>query len=122
MFIKKHFRNDYHKVKITTISTGEGVGCDSEEHRWLYAGRLAKFYFLTLALVTCVCFYKGLSWNYLNLVAMFYAFLCASDSILNLDSIFGEGNGTPLQYSCLENPMNGGAWKVAVQGVAEGQT
>ena len=23
---------------------------------------------------------------------------------------FGEGNGTPLQYSCLENPMGGGAW------------
>ena len=28
----------------------------------------------------------------------------------NLDSIFGEGNGTPLQYSCLANPMDGGAW------------
>ena len=28
----------------------------------------------------------------------------------NLDSIFGEGNGTPLQYSCLENPMGRGAW------------
>ena len=28
----------------------------------------------------------------------------------NLDSIFGEGNGTPLQYSCLKNPMDGGAW------------
>ena len=28
----------------------------------------------------------------------------------NLDSIFREGNGTPLQYSCLENPMDGGAW------------
>ena len=28
----------------------------------------------------------------------------------NLDSIFGEGNGTPLHYSCLENPMDGGAW------------
>ena len=28
----------------------------------------------------------------------------------NLDSIFGEGNSTPLQYSCLENPMDGGAW------------
>ena len=27
----------------------------------------------------------------------------------NLDSIFGEGNGNPLQYSCLENPMDGGA-------------
>ena len=32
-----------------------------------------------------------------------------------------EGNGTPLQYSCLENPMDGGAWKAAGQGVAEGQ-
>ena len=40
----------------------------------------------------------------------------------NLNSIFGEGNGTPLQYSCLENPIDGGAWKAAVQGVAEGQT
>ena len=28
----------------------------------------------------------------------------------NLDCIFGEGNGTPLQYSCLENPMDRGAW------------
>ena len=34
----------------------------------------------------------------------------------------GEGNGTPLQYSCLENPMDGGAWKAAVNGVAEGWT
>ena len=33
-----------------------------------------------------------------------------------------EGNGTPLQYSCLENPMDGGAWKAAVHGVTEGQT
>ena len=34
----------------------------------------------------------------------------------------GEGNGTPLQYSCLENPMDGGAWWAAIRGVAEGQT
>ena len=34
----------------------------------------------------------------------------------------GEGNGTPLQYSCLENPMDGGAWYAAVHGVAESQT
>ena len=31
----------------------------------------------------------------------------------------GEGNGTPLQYSCVENPMDGGAWKAAVPGVAK---
>ena len=40
----------------------------------------------------------------------------------NLDSILGEGNGTPLQCSCLENPMDGGAWWVAVHGVAQSQT
>ena len=31
-------------------------------------------------------------------------------------------NGTPLQYSCLENPMDGGAWKASVHGIAEGWT
>ena len=35
---------------------------------------------------------------------------------------FGEGNGTPLQYSCLENPMDGGAWWAAVHGVAKSRT
>ena len=34
-------------------------------------------------------------------------------------STTGEGNGTPLQYSCLENPMDGGAWWAAVHGVAK---
>ena len=33
-----------------------------------------------------------------------------------------EGNGTPLQYSCLENPMDGGAWWAAVHGVTRSQT
>ena len=40
----------------------------------------------------------------------------------NLDSMLGEGNGTPLQYSCLENPMDGGAWWAAVHGVAKSWT
>ena len=34
----------------------------------------------------------------------------------------GEGNGTPLQYSCLENPTDRGAWWAAVHGVAKSQT
>ena len=34
----------------------------------------------------------------------------------------GEGNGTPLQYSCLENPMDGGAWWAAVHGVVKSRT
>ena len=34
-------------------------------------------------------------------------------------SVHGEGNGTPLQYSCLENPMDGETWLAAVHGVAQ---
>ena len=37
-------------------------------------------------------------------------------------SLCGEGYGTPLQYSCLENPMDGGAWWAAVHGVAKSWT
>ena len=33
-----------------------------------------------------------------------------------------EGNGTPLQYSCLENPMDGGAWWAAIYGITQSQT
>ena len=36
--------------------------------------------------------------------------------------INGEDDGSPLQYSCLENPMDGGAWQVAVHGLLKNQT
>ena len=41
---------------------------------------------------------------------------------LQLDWPLGEGNGTPLQYSCLKIPMDGGAWWAAVHGVSKSQT
>ena len=37
-------------------------------------------------------------------------------------SLIGEGNGNPLQWSCLENPRDGGAWWAAVYGVAQSRT
>ena len=40
----------------------------------------------------------------------------------DLAKSLGEGDGTPLQYSCLENPMDGGAWWAAVHGVARSWT
>ena len=46
---------------------------------------------------------------------------CDSNLVVSRESI-GEGDGTPLQYSCLENPMDGGAWWAAVHGVAKSQT
>ena len=54
--------------------------------------------------------------NPLILTQLIYKF----NEILN--AIFGEGNGTPLQYSCLENPMDGGAWWAAVHRVAKSRT
>ena len=58
-----------------------------------------------------------------NMLIFFPAVGVVWKYILNsLYIIFREGNGTPLQYSCLENPMDRGAWKAAVHGVAEGRT
>ena len=37
-------------------------------------------------------------------------------------SCIGEGNGNPLQCSCLENPRDGGAWRAAIYGVAQSRT
>ena len=53
---------------------------------------------------------------------LLFSFCCLSFKIRRGLEQLGEGNGTPLQYSCLENPMDRGAWKAAVHGVAEGRT
>ena len=45
-----------------------------------------------------------------------------SGSVPGLGRSLGEGNGTPLQYSCLENPMDEGAWWAAIYGVAQSDT
>ena len=42
--------------------------------------------------------------------------------ILESEIFPGEGTGDPLQYSCLENPMDGGAWWVAFHGVTKSRT
>ena len=42
------------------------------------------------------------------------------DLIPRLGRSPGEGNGNPLQYSCLGNPMDGGAWRAVVHGVTKG--
>ena len=43
-------------------------------------------------------------------------------SILGSGRSPGEGNGNPLQYSCLEHPMDGGAWRATVHGVTKSRT
>ena len=51
-----------------------------------------------------------------------FDFLCLEPFQRNQQYFCREGNGTPLQYSSLENPMDGGAWWAAVHGVARSQT
>ena len=50
------------------------------------------------------------------------AFSCLVHYLLTSKLFPGEGNGTLLQYSCLENPMDGGAWWATVHGVTKSQT
>ena len=52
----------------------------------------------------------------------FFTGLNDSEHLAFLVLLSGEGNGTPLQYLCLENPMDGGAWDAAVHGVAKSRT
>ena len=54
-----------------------------------------------------------------NILSLFPLFPHLFAMNCNLD---GEGHGNPLQYSCLENPRDGGAWWAAVYGVAQSQT
>ena len=49
-------------------------------------------------------------------------YICYVRFCIYLCLCFGEGNGNPLQYSCLENPRGGGAWRAAVHGVPKSQT
>ena len=46
----------------------------------------------------------------------------SASTLVQASCTSGEGNDNPLQYSCLENPMDGGAWWAAVHGVARSQT
>ena len=78
------------------------------------------------------CFYLSFAkvWNQLLLEGVMVLFIGKwyfetkiwSSAVLRQWSPLREGNGTPLQYSCLENPMDGGTWWAAVHGVAKSQT
>ena len=56
----------------------------------------------------------------ISMVPIFTKPFKASNSIsMEYRTLIGEGNDNPLQFSCLENPMDGGAWWAAVHGVAK---
>ena len=63
--------------------------------------------------------------NYLDEPGAYYTEWSVSErerQIPYINTYIGEGNGNPLQYSCLENPVDRGAWWAAVCGVSQSQT
>ena len=56
------------------------------------------------------------------LLRFYFLFLLLQVNLSVYSYVEGEGNGNPLQYSCLANPMDGGAWWAAVHGVARSRT
>jgi len=71
-----------------------------------------KFFLLKYSWFTILCkFQVRFSYIYIYIYIYIYVYI-----------FIGEGSGTPLQYSCLENPMDGGAWWAAIRGVAKSRT
>ena len=63
--------------------------------------------------------------SYIQMVCVYLVVESDTTERLHLDfslSRIGEGNGNPLQCSCLENPRDGGAWWAAVYGVTQSRT
>ena len=79
-----------------------------------------------------ICAFSPAVWNNLwgpaekprvSLLSCFFPrCLTASIKVCQAVMCIGEGNGNPLQYSCLENPRDGGAWWAAICGVAQSRT
>ena len=65
---------------------------------------------------------KGVLWNFQVEIFIIREGKEPNDVREDLRDVIREGNGTPLQYSCLENPMDGGSWWAAVHGVAKSRT
>ena len=65
---------------------------------------------------------KRIQYNFFNYTESCTLIICTAYMYLCMYVSVGEGNGNPLQYSYLENPMAGGAWQAAVHGVAQSRT
>ena len=77
--------------------------------------RLISKIIIPFILPPAMCEYSSYSIPFQHLMLLVFNFSLSNGCIR-------EGNGTPLQYSCLENPMDGGAWWAAVNGVAKSRT
>ena len=98
--------------------TRKGIGFSSSQ--WLHWSLFNLFYlFIFIHFFKCSKFYSDLVFPGGSEVKVSASNVGDLGSIPESGRSPGEGNGNPLQYSCLENPMDGGAWWATVHGVAE---
>ena len=78
---------------------------------------LPPFHLSILSIYVCIsiCFANKTMLYHVSSFHIFY-------ELTHCSLLTGEGNGTPLQYSCLENPMDRGAWWAAIHGVEKSRT
>ena len=78
---------------------------------------LPAFHFSILSIYVCIsiCFANKTMLYHVSSFHIFY-------ELIHRSLLTGEGNGTPLQYSCLENPMDQGAWWAAIHGLTKSRT
>ena len=111
--VKNAWMKNHHQLRHTSSVT-------SENSEWGYA---QKTWLPNLQCQKCTIFHlMSDSSQQSDLKTCYYRVKRTSHHLRKSNSTIGEGNGTPLQYCCLENPMDGGAWKAEVHGVAEGRT
>ena len=82
-----------------------------EKYFWISVQRDSSIFKSHLSINDCFLCAQGLFWGSLTWWWHYWAGcrpVCLSNSLARLT--FGEGNGTPLRYSCLKTPMDGGAW------------
>ena len=130
----------YMRVSFPTSTFSSWLLCGGQKWGSLLS-RWAKIDTLTVAatyhLVSSIFFpfAPDLSWLFFSLQAKFCISVGGSCILFNISLVFyfcvgrdftffmlssrREGNGTPLQYSCLENPMDGGAWWAVVYGITK---
>ena len=89
-----------------------------------FSPKLPSHLFMTQVVSKWLFIHKNLTKFFTVLPLSIYTWVSlVAQLVKNLPAMWdGEGNGTPLQYSCLGNPMDGGAWWAAVHGVSKNQT
>ena len=130
--------NSRNKVRVRTstkipsfkfkVTLHKGLSINSSKNPWSNVKQLSQMWkqhtqMWNKSFVNCSLYYfqtNRLINKYKPIVFPWKSYVGTENFTSNVPS--EEGNGTPLQYSCLENPMDGGAWWAAVHGVAKSRT